>query len=290
MRPAPRWGLLFPLLLLAGAHAGPAAGQAMRSAPGAVPPPAFPAPPTAAGLEAPGWLRTPAGAFGASLVVPGAGQAALGLRRWVLYGLAEAGLWALYLDARWDEGAYRDRYRDLAWESARLHAGERRDGGWGYYEAMSHYLSSGAYDTDPARAGVQPETSPATYNGVVWELARGLFLAGGPPSPETPGYAEALDYYATRAAGPEFLWSWAGRESELARFRDLIDRTDDEARLATRAAGLVLANHLVAAIDALLVARLREESGLRLRSGLDTTGRAPRWRIGFELPTPYRTQ
>ena len=116
------------------------------------------------------------------------------LRRWPAFLVLEAGLWWLWADAR---GSYRSRtdaYRDLAWEAARIQDGPRVDAGWPYYEAMSHYLASGAFDADPA-AGLQPEEDPATYNGSVWSLARGIYL-GGTSDPGSPEYAAAL------------AWSW----------------------------------------------------------------------------------
>lgn len=284
--------LLLLSLLLAGT---PAASQerATREFPTA-PWPGVPSPWAGAGAEtapgmAPGpdWMRTPAGAFGSSLVVPGLGQAALGLRRWVAYGAVELGLWGVRLDARSDERRFRRSYRDLAWEAARDPAGERQDGGWGYYEAMSQYPSSGAFDRDPAEPGLQPETDAATYNGAVWDVATGLYLPGGSGGPDSPGYDRALAYYTDHAAGPAFLWDWGGNDAALDRFRDLIERSDAEARLASGALGLLLANHLVAAIDALIVARLRPEDDVHLESGFHGAGLALRWRVSLVLTTPY---
>jgi hypothetical protein len=297
---------LLPFLLLL--LAGPAAAQvapALRPAPAA--PPATPASAASAathGNGAPGLvpvrahgavpapgvratLATPPGAFLASLAVPGSGQAALGLRRWVVYGLLEVGLWAAHLDARSDFHSFSDRYRDLAWETARTPGGlPREDGGWGYYEAMRDYLSSGAYDVDAAAAGVQPEVDESTYNGAVWRIARGLYLGGG-EGPGTEPYDSALAYYGERAAGPAFLWSWVGLEDELDRFRGLIARADDESRVATNALGLVLANHLVSAVDALVVARLRTNDGVRLESRTTPAGSTLRWSVGLRIPIPH---
>ena len=232
-------------------------------------------------LPTPAALTTPAGAFAASLVVPGAGQAALGLRRWPAFLVLEAGLWWLWADAR---GSYRSRtdaYRDLAWEAARIQEGPRVDAGWPYYEAMSHYLASGAFDADPA-AGLQPEEDPATYNGSVWSLARGIYL-GGTSDPGSPEYAAALAWYEDRAAGAGFLWTWAGRDAERARFLSLIDAADDAHRLRTTALGLVLANHLVAAVDALIASRRRHPAA-RLESGVVPGPDGPALRLGLRVP------
>lgn len=231
-------------------------------------------------------LRSPGGAFAASLLLPGAGQAALGLRRWPLYVAVEAGLWWLWADARGDYLGYRDGYRDLAWETARFREGPRRDGGWPYYEAMSHYLESGLYDTDPA-AGIQPEEDPTTYNGSVWEVARGIYLPGGSPSPGTPEHADALAWYEERAAGPEFLWSWAGRDGDLERFRALIGSADDANRTRTTAFGVILANHLVSAIDGLVAGRLRAAAGADLNTMIIPGSTGPALRLELRVPLAH---
>ncbi|MBW3554933.1 MAG: hypothetical protein KY466_15610 [Gemmatimonadetes bacterium] len=244
--------------------------------------------------EEPGWrgsrlresLSSPGGAFAASLLVPGAGQAALGLRRWPLYVVVEAGLWWLWADARGDYLGYRSGYRDLAWEAARIQEEPRRDGGWPYYEAMSHYVESGLFDTDPV-AGIQPEEDPTTYNGSVWEVARGIFLPGGSPSPGSPEHAAALAWYEERAAGPGFLWSWAGREGDLDRFRALIGRADDAHRTRTTAFGVILANHLVSAIDGLVAARLRAATGADLNTMVIPGSAGPALRLELRVPLAH---
>ncbi|MEJ2504535.1 MAG: hypothetical protein P8177_14705 [Gemmatimonadota bacterium] len=235
---------------------------------------------------APAVLRSPAGASLASMVLPGAGQAALGKRRWVLYALLEVGLWAVRLDATGDRRTATDGYRDLAWTVARgpYQTLPRRDGAWGYYETMSHYIASGAYDRTPD-PGVQPETDERTYNGTVWSLARSLYLPGGEGEPGSPGYAEALAYYADHAAGPAYLWSWAAQPDALDRFRSLIDDADDAARTARAALGAVLANHFVSAVDALVTARGIAGGGFHLESRV-TADPLPTWELGIRLALP----
>lgn len=304
-------GRALPIALLLLTGAGPLTGQAPSpfratgTAPaGPLRPASFPAvsPPAVArapAAGAPAWtaqaaahdglraaLRTPAGAFAASAVAPGAGQAALGLRRWIAYAAVEAGFWWVWADARSDFRAYRDGYLDVAWEAARIQDGPRREAGWSYYETMSHWLSSGAYDSDAA-AGVQPEADPATYNGSVWEIARGLYLGGAAPDPGTPEYALALAWYEERAAGPGFLWSWAGEEAALERFRGLIASADDARRTETTALGVILANHLISAIDALLAARISaaDRPALDAAAVPGPAGPGLRLRVRFPLTT-----
>ena len=233
----------------------------------------------------PRFLRTPAGAFGASLVAPGAGQAALGLRRALLYGALELAFWGVHLEAAADYRRLSTAYRDLAWEVARTPTGpgERVEGTFGYYETLGQYVRSGAYDAEPGVAGLQPEEDPATYNGTVWELARGLFLPGGSGDPGSAEYETALDYYRAEAVGPDLLWDWSGELPAMDRYRGIIRDADDEARRRSTALGLVLANHMVSAVDALLVARLRGDAGVRLESGIRAAPDALRWNVGLRI-------
>jgi hypothetical protein len=240
----------------------------------------LPAPP------APEVLRTPTGAALASLALPGAGQAALGARRWAAYALIEVAAWAVRLNAIGERRDATNGYRDVAWTVARepLHSLPRQDGSWGYYETMSHYVSSGGYDLD-AGPGFQPETDESTYNGYVWGLARSIYLPSGVGGPGTAGYDDAVAYYEGHAAGPAFLWSWQDHPEDLDRFRSLIDEADDAARTARAALGAVLANHLVSAVDALITARGIAGGGVHLESRIMVEP-VPAWELGLRLPMP----
>jgi hypothetical protein len=210
----------------------------------------------------------PASAAGRSLLVPGWGQHALGQKRAWAYVALEAALWAFWGERRSAGGDARDAYRDLAWEEARLASGGRIDGDWTYYEKLEEWTRSGAYDADPQRAGVQPEADATTFNGYVWSLARGQFLPGADePDEDDPRYAQALAYYQGRAYATEFLWDWSGREAARARYEGLIRTSDDRFHQATTALGVVFANHLLAATDAFLSARLPGAASLRVAPG-----------------------
>lgn len=281
-----RW-LWVPVLVV-----WPVAGAAQSGPePGSRAAPAVPGPAALdlAALDAPvrSTLQKPVGAFAASLVVPGTGQAALGAKRWVVYPVLEAVFWGLHLEAAADVRRLTAAYRDLAWEAARAPTdpGPRQDGKWAYYEKMSQFVTSGAYDREPRTPGLQPEVDESTYNGSVWSLAQGLFLPPGGADPVSEEYQRALDYYRESAAGPAFLWAWT-RQEHLERFRGLIEATDAEARIRSTALGLVLANHLVSAVDALLMARLRAETGVRLESRLTPESGAVRLNVGLRIPVP----
>jgi len=191
-----------------------------------------------------------------SLALPGTGQHVLGQNRKWIYGALEVVGWVAFLERRGAGGEYRDRYRDFAWDQGRMQSGARIDGGFDYYETLSKWTSSGAFDTDPTLSGVQPEMDPATYNGSIWTLASQIFIPGGGPVPETdPAFQEALGYYVKRAYGMEFLWDWSGVSGGRQELAGLIEASDDRFRQATTALGVVIANHLISAADAFLSSR-----------------------------------
>jgi hypothetical protein len=105
---------------------------------------------------------------------------------------------------------------------------------------------------------VAPETDPRTYNGAVWLLARRTFWQNpdSAPPPTSPEYQRALQFYEARAVGPEFLWSWQNSDLEWQEYRATIAHSDNAFRRAQNELGLLLANHIVSTIDALVSARL----------------------------------
>ena len=82
-----------------------------------------------------------------------------------------------------------------------------------------------------------------------------------PPAIDSPQYLRALQFYLSRAVGPNFLWSWRDASLEQQEFRRAIRRSDDAFRQAQNELGLLLANHLVSAIDALISSRLSAATG-----------------------------
>jgi hypothetical protein len=215
------------------------------------------------------------------LALPGAGQHALGQdRKWVYLALEVVG-WAFWVERRASARDHRDRYRDFAWEQGRIQTGARVDGDFDYYERLTKWLRSGAFDADPGSAGVQPEADPGTYNGSVWSLASDIYLPPGQSVPETdPAYQSALAYYQQRAYATALLWDWTGvprGQQELAR---LISASDSRFGQATTILGAVIANHLVSAADAYLTARGRASpASLRIvpAGGLGVGGPGARW-------------
>ncbi|MGH7674067.1 MAG: hypothetical protein ACREMV_02250 [Gemmatimonadales bacterium] len=207
----------------------------------------------------------------ASLVVPGTGQLMAGQDRGALYIATEIVLLSRYveLSSQGDDAAA--RYRDLAFDVARRnYAPTRRDTVFEYYEQMQRFAASGEYDRDPGTVFV-PEPDPATYNGSVWLLARRTFWADpdSTPDPASTEYQQAVQFYVDRAVGPAFQWSWHDAPLEQQAFSETIRESDGAFREAQTYLGLLIANHLVSAVDAFISSRLAE--GLGRPARLETT-------------------
>jgi hypothetical protein len=219
-----------------------------------------------------------------SLALPGSGQHLLGQQRKWLYGAMELIGWVAFLERRSAGGEYRDLYREFAWEQGRIRSSERIDGDFDYYETLSKWTGSGVFDTDSGLGGVQPEMDPATYNGSIWALASQIFIPGGGPVPATdPAFQSALGYYSERAYGTDFLWDWSVVPGGREQFGGLIEASDDRFRQATTALGVVIANHLVSAVDAYLSTRGRGVSA-RMSVVPNPLAVGPAWRAVLAVP------
>jgi hypothetical protein len=199
----------------------------------------------------------------ASLVLPGSGQLLTGRDRGIVYLAAEAFVLSRFLQLTHDAHRGADRYRTLAYAVARRgFVDTRRDTVFEYYEIMEKFPASGEFDRDPG-PGLAPEDDPTTYNGSQWLVARRTFWSDPdtPPPPTSPEYQLALQFYTTHAVGPDFRWSWRDAPLEQQEFRATIRSSDDAFRRAQNQLGLLLANHLVSAVDALISSRL--SAGLR---------------------------
>ena len=78
---------------------------------------------------------------------------------------------------------------------------------------------------------------------------------GAPPG--SPAYVRALDYYREHGYGPALLWAWPEGSDAQRRFAGLIASSDDRFRDARLAVGVLVANHVVSALDGFITARLR---------------------------------
>jgi hypothetical protein len=219
-----------------------------------------------------GWVR-PA----TSLVLPGAGQLLGGSERGALYLVAEALLLTRFVALQHDGTRDAEQYRNLALSVARgAFSPGARDTAFEYFEAMGKYIESGPFDLDPG-PDLLPPWDERTFNGRIWLLARQTFFADPDsiPAPTSLEYLQALDFYRHRAIGPDFRWSWRGAALEQDLFRQTIRSSDQAFRRARAQLGLLLANHLLSAIDALITTRLGRPARLQDVSGDVRLGRVP---------------
>ena len=199
----------------------------------------------------------------ASLLLPGAGQLMGGHDRGAVYLATEIYLVSRFLQLDRDASRAANRFHSLAYDVARrAYTPTRRDTVFEYYEQMERFDESGSYDRDPGAALV-PESDARTYNGSVWLLARRTFWEDPdtPTDPTSPAYWRALQFYQARAVGPGFQWSWRDHSLEHQVFRETIRHSDDGFRRAQNQVGLLLANHVVSAVDALISSRLAAAAG-----------------------------
>lgn len=198
-------------------------------------------------------------ATAASAVIPGAGQALLGSRRAIAYGVAEVAGIVVYSVEQRDGNRQRNLYRELSRNVARAQfVPDGPAGNWDYYERMEKYPASGAFDAVPG-GGVDPETDQSTYNGFIWLLARQTYWRdpGASPSPASPEYQSALAFYLKRAVPSEMRWSWLTSPEGFQQYKHAIAGSNSAFRRAEQTAGLVIANHFLSAVDAFVSVRLR---------------------------------
>jgi hypothetical protein len=198
-----------------------------------------------------------------SALIPGAGQAMLGSRRAIVYAAAEvAGLVAYSIRER-DGNRQRDQYRDLSRSVARAQfTPDGPAGDWDYYERMEKFAASGAFDVVPGGV-VDPETDVTTYNGSMWLLARQTYWRdpNSPPPPSSAEYQSALAFYDKRAVPNEMRWSWFGSAQGYQQYKHAIAGSNSAFKRAEQTIGLVVANHILSAVDAFVSVRLRARQG-----------------------------
>jgi len=206
----------------------------------------------------------------ASLLVPGSGQFLSHQSRAAGYVAAELYTLVRFFQLTHTGRSAADQFRDLAFQVARHDfAPTGRDTAFEYYETMERYMASGAFNRAPG-PGLVPESDSTTYNGAVWLLARRTFWRdpASPPDPTSREYQSALQFYQAHAVGEGYLWSWHGAEAQLAAFRAAVARSDNAFRSAQDQLGLLLANHVASAVDALISSRLA--SAVRRPAALHT--------------------
>ena len=77
-----------------------------------------------------------------------------------------------------------------------------------------------------------------------------------PPDEDSQPYSLARSYYLSRAYRPDFAWDWGSNNLHQEEYAELIRDSDEASRRSTGMIGLILANHLLSAVDALVSGRL----------------------------------
>lgn len=181
-----------------------------------------------------------------------------GQDRGAIYLAIEGLLLVRYFSYQSEGSRQGEQYRDLAFTVARApYQPLSRDTAFSYFETLGRFVESGPFDTDDG-PGLAPPDDPRSYNGAMWQLAKETFFThpDSAPAPDSDEFQRALAFYRARAVGPNFQWSWrnAGLEQDL--YRRTIEASDDGFRRATQQLGLLLANHLISAVDAVISNRL----------------------------------
>ena len=197
-------------------------------------------------------------------MLPGSGQAVTRQTRAAGYLALELYTWLQYRESRHDARRARSEYRRIAREEARKPCVRGcPDGDWDYYERLekTQYVSSGRFDAIPG-GPIDPETADSTYNGSIWRLARDLYFGNRESvAPSDPAYQRALDYYRSRAYGPEFAWSWRNAQGQQGVYRQSIVQWNRANRSATTALSVALANRVFSLVDAYVTLRLQGGAG-----------------------------
>ncbi len=216
-------------------------------------------------------------------LVPGLPQIIEGKRRGWAYVAAEgvsiAGM--VYFNAQAHDR--QARFRAIAREARRnfVLSGLRNNpeevtdplsGGFGeYYEDLTKWASSGDYDNDPSLDGIQPETDTRTYNGHQWEIAKinnYTGTSGGiPVAKSAEEEARALEAYKEAVYPLQYNWDWTGIEGSQDLYHDVFNSNDVSYRRRNRFTTILLANHIVSAIDMLVLEKLNRSQSMQ-RSGL----------------------
>ena len=195
----------------------------------------------------------------ASLLFPGSGQLLAQRDRGAVYLAVE--VWFVARALAWGQQGrqLRSQFQTLAFDVARQpFTPTRIDGPWDYYETMSHFVESGAYNASTVPGGFAPETDTLTFNGAMWLLARRNYFTDTDSIPPVndPRYQAALAFYRQRAFPDAFRWSWKDARLEMDVYRQTIHDSDNAYRAATNYLGAILANHLSSFVDAFIAARL----------------------------------
>jgi hypothetical protein len=183
--------------------------------------------------------------------------------------------WIQLVESTRDAHRLRAEYRRIAREVARSpFGGTFPDGPWAYYEAMSEpwYPASGRYSLGSG-SEVVPETDEGTFNGQLWRKARSIYWVDidQAPAKTDAAYTSALSFYERQAVRDDYTWTWKDNEFSRQEFVTTIARYNSATRDVRGTLGVILANHLVSAIDAFATVRIRSARAADGSQRIDVT-------------------
>lgn len=148
---------------------------------------------------------------------------------------------------------------------------DEMSGGFGeYYEDLTKWTSSGDYDNDPSREGIQPETDTRTYNGHQWQIAKINNYSGTnggiPVAQSAEEEARALAAYSEAVYPLQYNWDWTGLESSEILYHNVFNSAEDSYRGRNKFTAVLLANHIISAIDMLIMEKINQTRGMRNNS------------------------
>lgn len=88
--------------------------------------------------------------------------------------------------------------------------------------------------------------------------------SGGIPVPASPAEEQAaLETYKRQVYPSQYNWDWTGLDEENDEYHRLFDKSEDAYRGRIKFTAILLANHLVSALDVLIAERINRNSFLK---------------------------
>ncbi len=174
------------------------------------------------------------------------------------YMAGELWAWTQYLDRRREGRRLQKAYRDLAWFVARrVSSGRRVDGELEYYEAMTQYQASGAFESSPGTRESNQKTTPRPSMDRSGLLAREIYSLDDPDIPEggIGSVRQGASVLPGKGHTPVLRLELEQQYPPTGGIR----RPDPGVTRISRGTtmvGVILANHLLSAVDALVSGRL----------------------------------
>ena len=125
---------------------------------------------------------------------------------------------------------------------------------------LTKFNTSGAFDVDPHSSGSAARRriqGPSTGPSGPWpRTSTSQRTRRTRRKQDSEPYERASAYYSSRAYGPELAWNWGTNVLHQEEYGGLIRDADEALGHSTSIIGVIIANHLLSAVDALVSGRL----------------------------------